>query len=230
MTDEVQQTETETETETETKEVPSVTPEELESLKESIAKLEAKNRELAEEKSKAKQAAEQAAMERAKKDGDLESLEKSWAEKVKATEAELTGKLQQYEQMMTDITSGSEARKLAADLALPGHADLLLPHIKGRLKTEVRDGKPVVKVLDAEGNPSAMSIDDLRKEIKGNELFAPILSGSKANGAGGAGKSDGGRVERKGWGEMTDEERVALRKEDPATYKEVVDEFYNRKT
>ena len=228
MTDEVQQTETETETET--KEVPSVTPEELESLKESIAKLEAKNRELAEEKSKAKQAAEQAAMERAKKDGDLESLEKSWAEKVKATEAELTGKLQQYEQMMTDITSGSEARKLAADLALPGHADLLLPHIKGRLKTEVRDGKPVVKVLDAEGNPSAMSIDDLRKEIKGNELFAPILSGSKANGAGGAGKSDGGRVERKGWSEMTDEERVALRKEDPATYKEVVDEFYNRKT
>ena len=228
MNDEVQQTETETETET--KEVPSVTPEELESLKESIAKLEAKNRELAEEKSKAKQAAEQAAMERAKKDGDLESLEKSWAEKVKATEAELTGKLQQYEQMMTDITSGSEARKLAADLALPGHADLLLPHIKGRLKTEVRDGKPVVKVLDAEGNPSAMSIDDLRKEIKANELFAPILSGSKANGAGGAGKSDGGRVERKGWGEMTDEERVALRKEDPATYKEVVDEFYNRKT
>ena len=228
MNDEVQQTETETETET--KEVPSVTPEELESLKESIAKLEAKNRELAEEKSKAKQAAEQAAMERAKKDGDLESLEKSWAEKVKATEAELTNKLQQYEQMMTDITSGSEARKLAADLALPGHADLLLPHIKGRLKTEVRDGKPVVKVLDAEGNPSAMSIDDLRKEIKGNELFAPILSGSKANGAGGAGKSDGGRVERKGWGEMTDEERVALRKEDPATYKEVVDEFYNRKT
>ena len=228
MTDEVQQTETETETET--KEVPSVTPEELESLKESIAKLEAKNRELAEEKSKAKQAAEQAAMERAKKDGDLESLEKSWAEKVKATEAELTGKLQQYEQMMTDITSGSEARKLAADLALPGHADLLLPHIKGRLKTEVRDGKPVVKVLDAEGNPSAMSIDDLRKEIKANDLFAPILSGSKANGAGGAGKSDGGRVERKGWGEMTDEERVALRKEDPATYKEVVDEFYNRKT
>jgi len=131
---------------------------------------------------------------------------------------------------MTDITSGSEARKLAADLALPGHADLLLPHIKGRLKTEVRDGKPVVKVLDAEGNPSAMSIDDLRKEIKANDLFAPILSGSKANGAGGAGKSDGGRVERKGWGEMTDEERVALRKEDPATYKEVVDEFYNRKT
>lgn len=209
---------------------PGVTPEELEALRESIAKLEAKNRELAEEKSKAKQAAEQAAMERAKKDGDLEALEKSWAEKVKATEAELSGKLQQYEQMMTEITSGSEARKLAADLALPGHADLLLPHIKGRLKTEVREGKPVVKVLDAEGNPSAMTIDDLRKEIKGNELFAPILSGSKANGAGGAGKSDGGRVERKGWGEMTDAERVELRKEDPAAYQQVVDEFYNRKT
>lgn len=228
MNDEVQQTEAETETQT--TETASVTQEEMQALKESIAKLEAKNRELAEEKAKAKQAAEQATMERAKKDGDLEALEKSWAEKVKATEAELSSKLQEYEQMMTDITSGSEARKLASDLALPGHADLLLPHIKGRLKTEVRDGKPVVKVLDAEGNPSAMTIDDLRKEIKANELFAPILSGSRANGAGGAGKSDGGRIERKGWDEMTDDERVALRKEDPATYKEVVDEFYNRKT
>lgn len=228
MNDEVQQTEAETETET--TQNAGVTQEEMQALKESIAKLEAKNRELAEEKAKAKQAAEQATMERAKKDGDFESLEKSWAEKVKATEAELSGKLKEYEQMMTDITSGSEARKLASDLALPGHADLLLPHIKGRLKTEVRDGKPVVKVLDAEGNPSAMSIDDLRKEIKANELFAPILSGSRSNGAGGAGKSDGGKVERKGWGDMNDEERVALRREDPATYKEVVDEFYNRKS
>ena len=206
---------------------PGVTPEELESLKESIAKLEAKNRELAEEKAKAKKAAEEAAMERAKKDGDLESLEKSWAEKVESTKAELSGQLSEYERMVSEITSGAEARKLAGDLALPGHAELLLPHIQGRLRTEIRDGKPVVKVLDAEGNPSAMTVDDLRKEIKENQVFAPILAGSKATGAGSAGKS-GGAAPAKGWDEMTDTERVNLRREDPDEYQRVVSAYYNR--
>jgi len=213
----------------EPQENPGVSPEEIEALKESVAKLEAKNRELAEEKAKAKKAAEEAAMERAKKDGDLESLEKSWAEKLESAKSELSGELGEYKRMVSEITSGSEAHKLAADLALPGHAELLLPHIQGRLRTEIRDGKPVVKVLDAEGNPSALTVDDLRKEVKENQVFAPILAGSKATGAGSAGKS-GGAAPAKGWDEMTDTERVSLRREDPDEYQRVVDAFYNRKT
>lgn len=207
---------------------PTISPEELASLKESIAKLEAKNRELAEEKSKAKQAAEKAAMEQAKKDGDLEALEKSWQQKLEASQSELTAKLEEYERMMVNITSGSEATRLANELAMPGHAELLLPHVKSRLTTEVRDGQPTTRVLDADGNPSAMTVDDLKKEIMQNKVYAPILAGSKANGAGSAGKSDGGQGHQKSWDEMTDQERVELRREDPQRYKEVVDAFYGR--
>ena len=57
----------------------------------------------------------------------------------------------------------------------------------------MQDGTPIVRVLDANGKPSAMSIEDLEKEISANKAFAPLLVGSNASGAGSIGdKSRGG--------------------------------------
>ena len=211
-----------------TESAPAIDPAAFAAMQESIAKLEAKNRELLEEKARTKREAEQAALEAAKKSGDLESLEKSWQKKVETTEQELRSEIKAYESMLASVTSGAEARRLAADLALPGHADLLMPHIAGRLTTEIRDGKPTVRVLDRDGTPSAMTIEDLRKEIAGTELFAPILAGSKANGAGTAGRSDGGKPKLKAFNEYTSSELVELKRADPDTYIRLRDEFYNR--
>ena len=211
-----------------TESAPAIDPAEVERLREEVQKVNAKNRELLEARAKAKKEAEQAALDAAKKSGDLESLEKSWQKKIETTEQELRAEIQQYEQMLASITSGAEARRLAADLALPGHADLLMPHIAGRLKTEIRDGKPTVRVLDRDGTPSAMTVDDLRKEIMGTELFAPILAGSKANGAGGTGRSDGGKPKLKAFNEYTSSELVELKRADPDTYIRIRDEYYNR--
>jgi len=211
-----------------TESAPGIDPAEVERLREEVQKVNAKNRELLEARAKAKKEAEQAALDAAKKSGDLESLEKSWQKKIETTEHELRAEIQQYEQMLASITSGAEARRLAADLALPGHADLLMPHIAGRLKTEIRDGKPTVRVLDRDGTPSAMTVDDLRKEIMGTELFAPILAGSKANGAGGTGRSDGGKPKIKAFNEYSSSELVELKRADPDTYIRIRDEYYNR--
>ena len=211
-----------------TESAPGIDPAEVERLREEVQKVNAKNRELLEARAKAKKEAEQAALDAAKKSGDLESLEKSWQKKIETTEQELRAEIQQYEQMLASITSGAEARRLAADLALPGHADLLMPHIAGRLKTEIRDGKPTVRVLDRDGTPSAMTVDDLRKEIMGTELFAPILAGSKANGAGGTGRSDGGKPKIKAFNEYSSSELVELKRADPDTYIRIRDEYYNR--
>jgi hypothetical protein len=211
----------ETNADAETKtEVPPINPAEIEALKDSVAKLEAKNRELLEARAKAKAEAEQAALEAAKKSGDIEALEKSWSQKLDSVTEEQKSRIRELEMMMTRVTSGSEARKLAADLALPGHSDLLLPHIERRLTTEIKDGRPVVRVLDADGRPSAMSVDDLRREIAGTSLFAPILAGSRANGAGGAAHS-GGVGERK-FSEYTSAELVALHRSDPQAYDRVL--------
>ena len=210
-----------------TEQPPAIDPSAFASLQESVAKLEAKNRELLEEKAKVKKEAEQAAVEAAKKSGDIEALENSWREKLESSQTELKGQLTQYQSMVAEITSGSEARKLASDLALPGHTELLLPHIQSRLTTEIREGRPQVRVLDAGGNPSALSVEDLRKEIATNPLFAPILAGSRASGGGQTGGSNGGSA-RKPFDQMSDSEKVELRKADPQEYKRVVDTFYGR--
>lgn len=204
---------------------PAINPADFETLKESVAKLEAKNRELLEEKAKAKQAAEQAALEAAKKSGDLESLESSWKQKLESTTGEYSGRIKELESMLTRITSGAEAKKLASDLAMPGHADLLMPHIERRLTTEVRDGVPQVRILDANGHLSAMTIEDLRKEIANSPLFAPILAGSRASG-GGAPTNGSNSIATKKFTEYSSGELVALRRENPSEYERIKKAHY----
>lgn len=62
-----------------------------------------------------------------------------------------------------------------------------MPHIKSRLSVE--EGK--TRVVDAAGHPSAFTIDDLEKEFRSNQLFAPVIIGSKATGTGGEGGGKG---------------------------------------
>jgi hypothetical protein len=162
---------------------PTVDPR-FESMAASIAALEGKNRELLKEKADNKKLADQKSLDNAKTSGDMEALEQSWKDKYTNRETELTNELTGYQKMISDSTSGQQAVMLAAEMSIPGSADVLLPHIKNRLTTEIQDGKPVLRVLDSQGKPSAMSVDDLRKEIESNPAFAPLLIGSKASGGG----------------------------------------------
>jgi hypothetical protein len=156
----------------------------FESMAASIAALEGKNRELLKEKADGKKLSEQTKLDNAKTSGDMEALEQSWKDKYTSRETELTNELTGYQKMISDSTSGQQAVMLAAEMSIPGSADVLLPHIKNRLTTEIQDGKPVLRVLDSQGKPSAMSVDDLKKEIESNPAFAPLLIGSLASGGG----------------------------------------------
>jgi rRNA maturation endonuclease Nob1 len=159
-----------------------------------VKELEAKEREAAE-------AARKAAEEAAKKSGDIAALEKSWSEKLAQQLAETEGKYKgELESLTGDINRlliDNVAQGLANQLAVPGSADVLMPHIKARLKTDIRDGKRTTIVVDAEGKPSAMTLADLAKEISGNKAFAPIVAGSKASGGGAAGGKGGGATDTK---------------------------------
>jgi FtsZ-binding cell division protein ZapB len=157
-------------------------------LQESVAKLEENNKALLQEKADAKKAAQAAAEEAARKGGDVEALEKSWQEKLATETASRDEKLSAYQKTIQKMTVGNAARAMASELALPGSADVLLPHIEKRLQVEMTDGSPLVRVLDKDGKPSASSIEDLRKEIESDAAFAPLLLGSKANGSGDVGK------------------------------------------
>lgn len=155
------------------------------------ALLKAKN-EILDQRKKDAETARRAQEEAAKKSGDVEALEKSWTEKFDTAVSERDAQLNQMQEMVYGLTVGSTATNIAAKIAMDGCADGLIPHIKTRLKTEIVDGSPTVKVLGKDGKPSAMTIEDLEKELKGTPYLAPLIKGSSASGGGGLGKGGGG--------------------------------------
>lgn len=171
----------------------------LEALNTEKERMQAKMEELLSEtkaaKAKAKaeaEAAAKAAEEAARKSGDTEALEKSWQEKLGKREAELMAELQARDRWLDEITVEAEANRLASELDFEGSAKLLLPLIKPRLKRDVRDGRPVVAVLDATGKPSASTLDDLKAEFLNDASLARFVKGSSATGGGAAGAKSGG--------------------------------------
>jgi hypothetical protein len=118
---------------------------------------------------------------KARKDGDIEALEKSWQQKLDTQKTEFEGKLAKKDGFLKDNLITSKAQALAAELS-PNHASLLLPHITPRLTADLDGDNPTTKVLDATGQLSALTLDDLKKEFLANDDFKSIVVGSKATG------------------------------------------------
>lgn len=194
------------------------------SLADRLKKLEDNNRSLLEEKKKAKDDADKAIRDAAKNSGDIEAIEKSWQDKLSARETELLAELQQRDSLVSGLTVGQTSTSLSAEL-FGENADLMQHHINKRLTYEVADGKPKVRVLDASGQPTALSLDDLKKEITGNARFAPFLVGSHASGPGSHGK--GGSATKK-FNEYSSGELVALKNANPKEYARIRDEYHGK--
>lgn len=157
---------------------------------------EKKGRQDAETKLKEAQAAVDAAKEEldqmrrgAIPKGDVEKLEGSWKEKLAKKEAELTGRVQKAESSLQRLLVDNVAIAIANKISTA--PDLILPHIKARLTTEDSTDGFVTRVLDATGKPSALTIEELQKDLSTDKRFAAIIIGSKASGGGANGGGDG---------------------------------------
>lgn len=153
------------------------------------------------------------------------ALESSFNEKLetertaaKAREAALTAVLHTH-------VVGKTAADLARELAPQADA-LLLPHITSRLNLDLTTGTPVLRVLDAAGKPSAATLDELKTEFATNPAFSSIIVASKASGGGAGGSHKGGGA-AKPLAEMSESERIALQKSDPARFDKLVAESRN---
>lgn len=156
--------------------------------------IKAKNEELLGEtkaaKAKAKEESEarqKAADEAAAKNGDVDALNKSWQVKLDKALADSADALKDRDGRLVDLTVNATAQRLAAELSVPGSADVLLPHIKSRLSYQ--DGK--LSVLDSDGKPSASTVEELAKEIAANKAFSPLIVASHATGGGASGGKGG---------------------------------------
>jgi hypothetical protein len=145
----------------------------------------------------------------ARKRGDIEALETSY--KAKVTEAENKGKKREEEltKHVRTLLVDSKATELASDLA-GENAHLLAPHIALRLSAELDAEKPFTRVLDTAGKPSALTLDELKKEFVDNKKFSAIIIASKASGGAtsepGKGRPTAVPKDKK-FGELTEAER-----------------------
>lgn len=139
----------------------------------------------------AEEAAAKAAEEAAKKSGDVETLEKSWADKFGRFQEESAAEKAAMVGTIEKLTVGSQATALAAEMAVQGSASVLERIVRDRLKVEMTEEGPKVRVLDASGQISAASIADLKSELTADPALAPIIAASKGSG-GGAPKPNGG--------------------------------------
>lgn len=120
---------------------------------------------------------------------DVEALKKSYQGKYDKDIKERDEKIAALGGTVNKHLKDGEAVKIAAELFTSPNAGL--PHVMSRLTVEQENGEFVTKVLGPDGKPSALTIDDLKKEILQNKDLAPILVGSRASG-GGANGGQGG--------------------------------------
>lgn len=136
----------------------------------------------AEAEAKAKAEAEEAA----RKNGNVEALEKSWGEKLAQSQAAHKAELAKYHDQVSKLMVTNEAQALASKL-FGKNAALLQHHVVGRLALEQgENGEFKTRVLDKDGKASAMSLADLEKEFSGREDFKGLLVTTKATGPTGA--------------------------------------------
>lgn len=145
--------------------------------------------------------------------GDIEALEKSWAEKLSKEKAKDAEEISRRDSWLRDLTVNAAANAMAAELAVTVNgvstAKALMPHIQSRLAMDMRDGRPVAVVLGPDGKPSALTIEDLKNEFINDAAFAPLIVGTKAAGAGGQGGKGGGATGSADPSKMTTAEKAA---------------------
>lgn len=190
----------------------------------------AKDREVEARKAAEKKAADAAEELRLSKEstartsGDIVTLEKSWKDKLAANDASHKAEIAKLDKHLQSTLVDSVASQLAAEIA-GENAAILLPHIQRRLTADLSSDTPLTRVLDADGKPSASSVEDLRKEFVANPRFKAVVIVSKASGGGAAGNGSkngnggaGAGAENKKFKDLNDAERVALYKADPAAF------------
>lgn len=196
----------------------------FESLK---AEKEAAKREADEAKRKLKEkedaeaeAKRKAAEDKAKAAGDIAALEKSWKEKAERDAAAAREEGKRALEALRNITVNRTASEMAKKISTV--PDLVEPLIRARLDVEITDGVPLIRVKDATGRPSALSVNDLEKEFLDNPAYKAVMKGSGSGGGGAGGAGEGGGAGRKKLSEMSATEEAKFANEHPEEYARMI--------
>ncbi|AIW01674.1 hypothetical protein vB_Pae_PS9N_00023 [Pseudomonas phage vB_Pae_PS9N] len=126
----------------------------------------------------------------ARKKGDIATLEKSWQSKLEKQREEYEAKVSKLTSHTTKTLVDNVASQLAHKIS--NAPAIIMPHIKSRLIADFEGDAPVTRVLDKDGKPSALTIDELANEFVANKDFSAIITASKASGGAGKPSQNGG--------------------------------------
>lgn len=126
----------------------------------------------------------------ARKKGDIATLEKSWQSKLEKQREEYEAKVSKLTSHTTKTLVDNVASQLAHKIS--NAPAIIMPHIKSRLIADFEGDTPVTRVLDKDGKPSALTIDELANEFVANKDFSAIITASKASGGAARPSQNGG--------------------------------------
>lgn len=194
----------------------------------SVAGLKANHDQLLTEKKEQQRIAQEAEAEKlrierealeeaARQKGDWQALEDSYKAKLAEKENEFSSQAETLRKQVYKLTVGDQALKLASEISKSHAIGIMTPFIEQRLTLDENNN---VRVLDLQGKPSAMSIDDLKQEFKANAMFQDIVVANNSSGGGATGGGNGGGA-AKNPKEMTEQERIDLYNRDPVLFKQL---------
>lgn len=161
-----------------------------------------------------------------RKKGDIEALEKSWKETADKREKAALDKVEAMKAQMQTLLVGNVASSIASELFTVPEA--MVDFVSKRLKAEFDGDVPTTRILDAQGHPSAATIEDFKKELLANEKLKGILVASKSSGGGagnGGGSGSGGSTKK--LADMDDNERVELYRTNPDRFNQLLEQQRN---
>ena len=183
---------------------------ELEALKSHHEKLLGETKAAKAKQKEADELARVAAEEAARKSGDVSALDKSWQEKHTKAEQEWGAKLTAAEKQLQTVLVDNVAQKAAMDIAVDAEcAELLADKLRGSLGLAEVDGKMQTVVLDADGKRSALTVDELKKQLVAK--YPRLVKGNPAGGAGGMPQPAGGAGGSNNSGSMVDRARNIIK-------------------
>lgn len=197
-----------------------------------VEKMDGKISELLQEKKDLKAKFEEAdgklrdALANGNNEEKLESLRKSYDEKIERLQADMEKEVGNRDKFIERTLIDKQAIEMASGLAIEGASKVLLPHVKSRLAIEKNGDDYRTVILDADGKPSASTLDDLKNEFANDPAFSHVVVGSKASGGGAASGRNGGGAANRKFNELTGAELSQIRKENPDEYERLRSEFY----
>lgn len=140
------------------------------------------------------------------KTADRAALDASWQAKLDRQKEEFETKDKKYQDQLQALTIGNAAKDIAN--AISTVPDLFEDKVSRRLQVDLTGDTPVIRVLDKDGKPSALTLEDLKKELAEDPRYKAIIKASDASGGGAGGAGQGGGAAGKKISEMNETERV----------------------